>query len=419
MADVVHTEVTEVSEAPIPVPLAQGRGKLKAAGARKALAGFFVSGLLFCFLGSILPVWGHHRTSDYTVVGGYFLSVVLGVLGSTWLGPPLLKRKGIGWVLTFACATAAVGLAYLASVSPPIAPWWRMSGLVILGLAGGLLHSAIFHGIESIYDHAPVATVNLAGILFGGGCLAMALLTSGTFFFYTPSSIQLLVAAIPALFAFGYARSEFDEHEVPPLASPRQLLGEVKSPGAVLLALLVFFQFGNEWAVAGWLAVFVIQRLGLSPATGLNLLALYWAALLVGRVVAQSLLPRVSHGVILFASAVAAVFGTTLLLVTNNVFGASVGILSIGAGFAPIYPLVVERIGHRFPNYNPGFYNGLVSLAFVGGLLAPSAIGLFAAEWGVRAAMGVPLAGSIAVFLLVLMISIEARLETRAPALQK
>ena len=56
------------------------RGKLKAAGSRKALAGFFVSGLLFSFPGAILPVWGHHRTWDYLVVGGYFLCTVLGVL---------------------------------------------------------------------------------------------------------------------------------------------------------------------------------------------------------------------------------------------------------------------------------------------------------------------------------------------------
>ncbi len=411
MKDVVPTAFEQPVASLTPV---LERGRLKTAGARKALAGFFLSGLIFSFPGAILPVWGHHRTWDYSVVGGYFLFTVLGVLASTWIAPPLLRRKGIGWVLTATCTLAAVALLYLAAVSPPFSPWYRMGGLLVLGIAGGALHSAIFHGIHSIYSHDSAATVNLAGILFGLGCLVMALLVSETFFLYTAPSIQILTAVVPALYAVLYARSRFDEHEVPMQASPRELLRDVRSPGAVLLALLVFFQFGNEWAVAGWLALFIIQRLGISPATGLSLLALYWFALLVGRVIAQSMLPRVSHAKILFASSVAAVFGTLLLLVTNNVGGAVAGILCIGSGFAPIYPLVVEKIGHRFPDYHPGFYNGLVSLAFAGGLLAPASIGWFASEWGVRAVLGVPFAGSIAVFALVVLIWVEARFEAKS-----
>ena len=57
-----------------------------------------------------------------------------------------------------------------------------------------------------------------------------------------------------------------------------------QNPGAVLFSLLLFFQFGNEWSIAGWLPLFLIRRLGISPADSLLLLALYWAALLVGRI---------------------------------------------------------------------------------------------------------------------------------------
>ena len=58
-----------------------------------------------------------------------------------------------------------------------------------------------------------------------------------------------------------------------------------------------------------------------------------------------------------------------MLSYTTNRFGADMGILFIGCGFAPIYPLVVEKIGHRFTYYHPGFYNGIFSFAFAGGLL--------------------------------------------------
>ena len=38
-------------------------GTLAPPGARQALAGFFVSGMLLAFLGAILPSWQHHLLS--------------------------------------------------------------------------------------------------------------------------------------------------------------------------------------------------------------------------------------------------------------------------------------------------------------------------------------------------------------------
>ena len=70
-----------------------------------------------------------------------------------------------------------------------------------------------------------------------------------------------------------------------------------------------------------------------------------------------------------------------ILLATDNQFGAVSGILLLGGAFAPIYPLLVEKIGHRFPSFHPGFYNGIFSFAIAGGLLAP-------ARWVLRVAVG-------------------------------
>jgi hypothetical protein len=84
----------------------------------------------------------------------------------------------------------------------------------------------------------------------------------------------------------------------------------------------------------------------------------------------------------------------------------------LGGSFAPIYPLVVEKIGNRFPSYHPGFYNGIFSLAMAGGLLAPCALGYFAWLLDVRAVMALPLVGSGIVFLLLGLIWLEERLQT-------
>lgn len=389
-------------------------GALASSGSGRALAGFFVSGLLLAFLGAILPSWQHHLSSEYGTVGLYFVGLIAGILASVWISPSLIEAKGIGWTLAFACAAASSALLYLAFVSPPFSPWWRVGGMALVGCSAGILHTAIFNAISPMYRHDPVATVNLGGMLFGLGCFTVALLVSGTFYIYSAPTIQVWIAIIPGLFGWLYVRSRFTAQPAAHAPSPHAVLAELRSPGAVLFSLLLFFQFGNEWAVAGWLPLYLSQRLGISPATSLGMLAMYWFALLIGRVVAQWMMPRVRHTRLLITSVLGAMFGCIVLIATNNLSGAIAGVLLVGGCFAPIYPLVVERIGHRFPSYHPGFYNGLFSFAIAGGLLAPCVLGYLAPLLGIWIVMGLPLAGSVMVFLLLMLVWLEARFNTAA-----
>jgi fucose permease len=144
------------------------------------------------------------------------------------------------------------------------------------------------------------------------------------------------------------------------------------------------------------------------------MLALYWFALLIGRIVAQWMMSRVKHTRLLTVSVLCSMFGCIVLILTDNRFGATAGVLLLGGSFAPIYPLVVERIGHRFPSYHPGFYNGLFSFAIAGGMLAPCILGFFASLWGIWVVMGLPLVGSAMVFLLLLLVWLESRFHTVA-----
>ncbi len=390
-------------------------GVLSVPGSRRALAGFFVSGLLFSFFGAILPSWGHHLRSDYLAVGALFFCASLGLVISGKAGGWLLQHKGTGYTLVTACSLACAALLYLAAVGPPAPEWCRMIGFGLIGFAGGLLQSAIFLAISAIYQHDPSATTNLGGTMFGLGCFTMAILLSGTFYVYTVPSVLILLAAIPGLFAILYSRVHYRAVSGELQRPIRQVLNDLKSPTAVLFALLLFFQFGNEWALAGWLPLFLVQRLGISPAKSLSLLAVYWASLLVGRILVQSLLPHLRHTLLLVGSMLAALFGCLVLAFTDQAFGATIGVIFAGAGFASIYPLVVEKIGSRFPNYHPGFYNGIFSLALTGGFLAPCALSYFALSSGVQIVMLLPVFGSVMVLVLLVAIWLERRFELGNP----
>ena len=179
---------------------------------------------------------------------------------------------------------------------------------------------------------------------------------------------------------------------------------DLRSPLAILFALLLFFQFGNEWSIAGWLPILLIDRLGLSPATAVTLLALYWGALMVGRIVAAKLLRVVRRGRLMGVSVSCALFGCTALLAAGSRFGVVVGLLLTGVGFSVIYPLVAERIASRFYFYKPGYFNGIFTFALTGGILAPFVLGHLAADVGLKVIPLAVMMGSCAVFGLVLLI---------------
>lgn len=385
-----------------------GAALLEPGGAWKGLAGFLLSGLLFSFLGVILPIWRHHLTEDYVTAGNYFLAMNLGILVSVGIAR-LAVGRGLSLILALACGLACSALVYLAFLSPAAWTGWRIAGIFVLGCGAGLLNLGVLRAISPLYRREPAATVNLAGAMFGIGCVLMAVLVAGTYYAYTVTAILLLVALFPAIFIPIYAKARFGsdpEGRQPTLA---QAFADFRSPGAVLFALLLFFQFGNEWTVAGWLPLFLIQRLGISPENSLILLALYWVALLVGRVVIYAILPSVASGKVLMASVPAALFGCTMLLSTDNLFGAAVGTILVGGGFASVYPWVIEKIGVRFPYYHPGFFNGIFSFALTGGMLAPWSLGLFTDLWGIRVVMLLPLLGTLMVFILLMLIWAEAR----------
>jgi fucose permease len=141
-------------------------------------------------------------------------------------------------------------------------------------------------------------------------------------------------------------------------------------------------------------------------------LSLYYGALVVGRIGAQAVLPAIRHGKLLTIACIAATLGFVILTFTDNRFGVVSGILFVGIGFAPVYPLVAERIGDRFPYYDPALYHGIFTLAFAGALLATGAQGYLAASLGIRSVLMVPMAGTILVALLLVAMWLEQKLST-------
>ena len=391
--------------------------------AREWVGGFLVVGVLVGILGSLLIFWQYHIDTDPQLIGLHFLALNAGYVIAVATTQRLLTRVSIRLVALLACAIGFASLLALSFLGPPVSPVWRMLGLGFAGSAGGALVTALLYVLEPRFEESPAAVANLAGALFGYGCFIATLMGGITYF---ARSIQLdtpLLAIVPLIFFVLYAANKYP----PALAvvqkrteetALRETLRDLRSIAAVLFSLLLFFQFGNEWAIAGWLPLFLIHKLGSNPVWAIFGLAVYFLSLMIGRLVAQALLSRVNHKKLLLSSIAVAMLGYLLLSFTTSMAGAWIAVVVIGSGFAPIYPLVVENLDDRF-SYHPGFYNGIFSIAITGAMSAPWLLGYVDAYLGIQYVMLIPAFGSIAVLILALLIMLEAHVMGGGKATQK
>jgi FHS family glucose/mannose:H+ symporter-like MFS transporter len=377
------------------------------------VSGFLLAGSLVGLIGSLLVVWQYHIEGDPKLVGLHFLGLNAGYLIGSFVARRLLNRRSIRSVALLGCGLATAGLVSLSFLVPPIAIWWRLSALGVVGFAAGLLMTSLLYALDPYYQEAPAASINLAGTLFGLGCLVSTIIAGGTYFVGVQTPTMLL-AILPLVFFFLYLRNEHPAarctaQDAEERHAQHKSLHDLRSVAAILFSLLLFFQFGNEWAIAGWLPLFLIHRLGINPELAIFTLGLYFLALLLGRILSQALLRHVAHRRLLLGSIVIAMLGYLLLSFTDSIVGAAAAVVVIGAGFAPIYPLVAEKLDDRFA-YSPGFYNGIFSVAITGGMAFPWLLGYVDASLGMRFVMLVPAFGSIMVLMLVLLIMLEAHL---------
>ena len=369
----------------------------------RILCGLTISGFLLALPGGLLPLWGYHIRADYGTAANYFLFLGAGLALGAYVGLRLRGRvRGAGLFLG-GCLGGSAALLLLALTAPSGGFLPQALALLITGAAAAVVNTAVFESIARAYEANPARIALTAGIFFGIGSMLSAWLMAECLNSASPGRILAAVAILPAAAGFLLRRQQFP-HAAVATASITQTVADLRSPLAILFALLLFFQFASEWSIAGWLPVFLIDKLGLSPSAAVMLLCLFWFALTLGRVAAARLLTALRHGRMLAASAFCALFGCTALLAANSRFGTVTGILLTGAGFSAIYPLAAERIAGRFSYYHPGYFNGIFTFAMMGGILAPFALGHAAAFSGLRVVPLFALLGSCAVFGLVSLI---------------
>jgi MFS family permease len=350
---------------------------------RRTLAGFGAFGLFWGAWGAILPGVRAESGVGDGELGVALLMVGLGALATMRFTGYLIDRYG-GVVLP-----VIVVLFGVCGVLPALA-----NSAVTLGVALFLLGAtsgATDVAINATGSHAEAVTgrplMNLAHGIFSVAVVAASLGTAG-----------LRAVGGDALPVLGGVGVVIVAVAVVVLA-PGSRDGKLKTGGPTEKRRLepVLLVFGGLCALAyvvenawqSWSAVHLDTSLGAAPALASSAPAVFAAAAATGRITGNALLRRLRPVQLLVAGGTIAAVGSICAAVAGDAWLALVGIGVAGLGTSVCAPTIIGMAGAwAGPEYRAGAISTVTTIAYLGFLLGPAAVGAASSVWSLPVALG-------------------------------
>ncbi len=369
-----------------------------------ACGGIFVFGIVLAVLGVLfgLPEMRDRLDVNLAQQGDIFLMLFLGVFAATLITGPVFDSFGSKTVLASSAAIVAASLvAFSVARSFPAGA----AAAFALGFGGGGLNTATNALVADLYTEERGAMLNYLGMFFGFGALFIPLLAASITHVLTISQLMMIAASLALACALAYVLLPF-----PP---PRDNVGfsifasiaaSRRHAGVMLFASLLFFQSGNESAIGGWTSTYV-GSVGASPRVATWILAGYWAALMMGRLISAAFVNRIGKNRLVLTSGIGSAAGAAILWMSRSLGMLALGAVVIGLSFAAIYPTTLAMAADRYERNAGTIFGLLFAVGLLGGMLFPWALGHISQSAGVRAGMVLPLIGAVMITILVLVIA--------------
>ena len=367
-----------------------------------ACGGIFMFGIVLALLGTLfgLPQMRERLGIDFGRQGDLFLVLYFGIFCATLTVGPSIDRFGNRAVLVISSglmAAAFASFAYADSFATAAA------AAALLGLGGGGLNTSTNALVSDLYQDERGPMLNLLGIFFGFGALFMPFATAGLSQTFSIRQLLLMAAGLAVICMLAYAAMPFPPAREKLSFSLGGMLRVARDPHVLLLGFVLFFASGNEASVGGWISTYLgTMQMGAQTATWV--LAGFWAALMIGRLLAAYILRVVPKEKFVLLTAMAAALGCGWLLAARSLPMIVAGAVLTGLAFAGVFPTVLAIAGDRYARFAGTVFGVLFAIALVGGMTFPWAIGHMSERFGVRAGMYLPLAGSAAIAILALVV---------------
>jgi len=168
------------------------------------------------------------------------------------------------------------------------------------------------------------------------------------------------------------------------------------SEAGILSAGIFAIYVGVEITVGLWIATHLVELRGASLAVAGFVATGYFGSITLGRILVGLVAGRWGNRRVMGGGAMLAVVGAVLFLVADSVSGASLGVILMGWGFAPIYPGHMYEAPNRFaPEAVQTVIGRQTASSYIGGAALPAISGWLVQEWSVSSVPWIALGGTV------------------------
>jgi fucose permease len=350
----------------------------------------------------MLPVFIQKWALDDRQAGFFFTVQFTSSMVGVGLSSALSAWRGYRPALILGYALTGVGLAALNTDSHAFA----LAATASFGCGYGLVIPGTNLLVAQAGGKRSASLLNLLNFMWGTGAIACSPLV---LLALEHMRLPVLLAGLGisgGLMVLGLVVASFRGETHGEVAKTSES-GTVEVGLAVTMALaaLFFIYVAMETSVGGW-AVEFAKRLA-NKSTGMTTLAqmFFYAGLTSGRAIAPIVLLRLHERRLVLGALALSTVGTAILMASNTLNMAILGVFLAGLGCASIYPIYIAWLSRWYGARAKRVGGVLFALASLGGAAGPWLVGAVSKYSGnLRMGLLVPLAGAITMICLVLLL---------------
>jgi FHS family glucose/mannose:H+ symporter-like MFS transporter len=336
---------------------------------------FITLGILTAALGPVLPDLAQNTRSSLEATGAIFTALFLGALVSQSVSGPMTDKLGPRPVLVTGMGILVAGML---GVSFAGTYFWLIASGFIAGLGHGAVDISTNILVAKVFKERSVTALNLVNFFFGVGAVvgpavvSVCLRTTNTGIpaIWIGSAILTLCVPFGAAFLLSPKDIPLPEN----LSTNRPFYF---SPLLWIAGLLLFVYVGTENGIGGWTAAYMQRTTTLKADSAALIVAGFWLALTIGRLIAALVGTKWSSGLLLKISLIGAILGGVLMAVsTGNQNLTILAVLITGLFFGPIYPTTFSITTSLFNQSSGKAASIVVAMASLGGMVIPPLQGI-------------------------------------------
>ena len=303
----------------------------------------------------------------------------------------IIEKLGTKLVAILSTALTAVAL-FLTTYAN--SPWAFILIGIPLGVGAGAIDSALNNYVAL---HYKAYHMNFLHCFYGIGVALSPYLMSIAISFTSwrdgyklASLIQLVITVILIISIPLWKVHEGNTNQDNPQTLTTQKVGSykevIKNPCCIPVGIVFALSCVIECTCGLWATTYLVDVKNATTSDGAFYLAIFYAGLALGRFLSGVLTVKLTpHQVNLIGIAILTVATVTLILPINSIAVALISIFLIGLGEGPIYPNLSFLTPEHFGEENSQRAMGIqMAFAYVGVLLGPALMGVFAAEFGMQ-----------------------------------